>query len=278
MQVSNEEFALFSRYIYQLTGLSLDESKKYLLETRFEALARELGCATISELHLKSVHDPRKIIPHRIIDLITTHETFFFRDHKPFEVLRAKMVKKFIHNPGSYGNPVRSAMSIWSAACSTGQEIYSIAMVARELLREKAIGMVTIMGTDISDECVAKASYGRYSSLEVERGLSPERLRTNFIQDGSGWKVKDELRAMTTFRRLNLIEDFSLLGRFDIIFCRNVAIYFSQEDKKKLFERFAAHMGEESILILGSTETLFGVTGRFLRVEDEYGIYYRLAS
>lgn len=277
MIVDRDEFVQFARYIQCITGIFLDDSKKYLVESRFDCLCNELGCSRINELHMRALQDGKGVIAGRIIDLITTHESFFFRDEQPFEILKELVTKLYISRTGGGGASHLPVIDIWSAGCSTGQEIYSIAIALREILYNAAFTAVRILGTDISDECITKASYGKYTQLEVERGLSPERLERNFKREGTDWKVRDEIRAMVTFKRMNLLEDFSFLRNFDAILCRNVAIYFTLEDRKRLFERMAVHLNKDSVMILGLTETIYGVTNQLCRMENRLGVYYQRA-
>lgn len=278
MNVSDDDFFFFSKYIFDLTGMELDICKKYLFETRFLHLISEYRCKSLKDLYLKSIQDQSKFIPNRIIDAITTHETSFFRDKKPFEIIRQLISDRLEKNLYELPNPISDSLDIWSVACSTGQEVYSVAMTAKETLGRRAGKFISILGTDISDECISKASYGKYTKFEVERGLSPVRIKENFYQSEDSWKIKDELRAMATFKKLNLMDKYYFHKKFDIILCRNVAIYFSLETKKDLFDRLADYMWNNAILILGSTETLIGVTNRYMRMENEIGVYYQLAQ
>jgi len=277
MVVAQDEFVHFARYIQCITGIFLDDSKKYLVESRFDILCSELGCRSINELHMRALQDGKGVIAGRIIDVITTNETFFFRDEEPFLILKELVTRLYLRRTVAGCASHLPVINIWSAGCSTGQEIYSIAIALREILYDAASAAVSILGTDISDECITKASYGKYTQLEVERGLSPERLERNFKRDGTGWKVRDEIRAMVTFKRMNLLDDFSFLRKFDAILCRNVAVYFTPEDRKKLFERMAVHLNKDSVMILGLTETIYGVTNQLCRMENHLGVYYQLS-
>ncbi|MEA2103015.1 MAG: protein-glutamate O-methyltransferase CheR, partial [Thermodesulfobacteriota bacterium] len=204
----------------------------------------------------------------------TTNETLFFRDNSPFEMLQHKVVPDIIDRRESKAGPTK--IRIWSAACSTGQEIYSIAITLKELLPDMKGYRISLLGTDISDAAVAQASYGKYNKFEIERGLSMDKLKKYFTPDGNTWKVKDEIRAMASFKKLNLMEPFSGLGKFDIIFCRNVAIYFSLEDRKKLFNKIADMLEPDGFLIIGSTESLTGISDRFAPQRHIRAIFYQL--
>jgi len=165
---------------------------------------------------------------------------------------------------------------IWSAACSTGQEVYSIAMVLMELLPNLKKYNIKLIGTDISDTAIAQASYGRYNKFEIERGLTQKMLQKYFVPNGGNWRICDEIRAMVAFDKRNILQPFNGMGKVDVVFCRNVAIYFKLEDRKKLFEKIAQIMEPDGYLIIGSTESLTGIcpifeSRRYLRT-----IYYQL--
>jgi chemotaxis protein methyltransferase CheR len=169
-------------------------------------------------------------------------------------------------------------LKIWSSACSTGQEIYSIAIVIKELLGNNGSCQITLTGTDLSDAAVAQASAGLYNKFEIERGLPREKLQRYFTPCGGSWKIKDEIRAMATFRRMNLMQPFVGLGKFDIIFCRNVAIYFSPQDRKKLFHKIADVLEPDGYLLIGSTESLNGICPRFVPKRHLRSVYYQLKA
>ena len=191
----------------------------------------------------------------RIIDEITTNETLFFRDSAPFDLLRFKIIPEIIDRRAKSGQAV-TPIRIWSAACSTGQEIYSIAIVLRELLGDLRGYNVRLLGTDISDQAVARASEAIFSQIEIDRGLTAAARDKSFVAHPKGWKIRDEIRAMVSFRKLNLMDDFSSLGNFDIIFCRNVAIYFNERDRASLFNRIEQRMDGNGYLVIGSMESL----------------------
>jgi chemotaxis protein methyltransferase CheR len=275
--VTAEELEVISKYVYDISGIRLDQSKAYLVETRLGGIAKELGCDSFVELHKKALLDPSKSVKEKIIDAISTNETLFFRDSGPFDLLQHKILPELIDlrsekASGLLPVPIR----IWSAACSTGQEVYSIAIVLKELLPDQKGYNIKLLGTDISDAAIAQASYGQYNKFEIERGLASDKLQKYFSPNGDTWKIKDEMRAMANFKKLNLMLPFGALGKFDIIFCRNVAIYFSQEDRKKLFDRLADMLDDGGALIIGSSESLTGVSTRFEPLRHLRSIFYRL--
>ena len=276
-KITSDELGVLRKYIHDISGILLDQGKDYLIETRLGSLAEELGCASYLELHKKALLDPSKQIKERIIDAISTNETLFFRDTAPFDLLQHKILPELIDlrslkGPGPLPIPIR----IWSAACSTGQEVYSIAIVLKELLPDMSAFNIKLLGTDLSDAAVAQASYGQYTKFEIERGLSSVKLQQYFNGNGDTWKIKDEIRAMVNFQKLNLMMPFGDLGKFDVIFCRNVAIYFSLEDRKKLFDKLADMLDPGGALIIGSSESLTGVCSRFEPLRHLRSVFYRL--
>jgi chemotaxis protein methyltransferase CheR len=277
LKIAPSELKVFATFIQEISGIALDQSKAYLLETRLGGLAQELGCVSFSELYFKAKADPSLKVARKVIDAITTKETMWFRDNSPFELLRHKILPELIDKrflkPTSV---IKKGLKIWSAACSTGQEVYSLAIIIKELLPDWAKYNINILGTDISDEALARASYGQYNQFEIERGLPRDKMEKYFTKNGqSTWKIKDEPRGMATFRRYNLMEPFSSLGTFDLILCRNVAIYFSPEDKVKLFQRIAQSLEPDGYLIIGSTESLLGVTSDFEPQRHLNSIFYQ---
>jgi chemotaxis protein methyltransferase CheR len=255
--ITREEMPVWSRYIEELCGIQLDDSKGYLVETRLGSLLIEAGAANFSELFYKARADSTSRLRGKIIEAITTNETSFFRDSAPFELLRHKLIPELIDRRGPAG--ARIPIRIWSAACSTGQEAYSTAIVLKELLGDLTRYDIRILGTDISNKVVAQASYGEYIRHDLERGLPPETIARHFMGTGDRWKVRDEVRAMATFRTMNLLEPFSFPHLFDIIFCRNVAIYFKEADKSRLFRNLARYLAKDGALIIGSTESISGL-------------------
>lgn len=268
MKITPEELKTLARFIHDKCGIVLDQSKAYLLESRLTPLLEELGCTTFRDLYNKALADRPGGITNKIVDAISTNETSFFRDQKPFEMLKFKVVPDLLDRGGK-------SLNIWSAACSTGQEVYTIAVTLHELLGASISQYrVKILGTDISDSAIVQSSRGIYTDFEIGRGFPKPMLQKYFTRAGGGWRIRDELRAIALFRKINLMENFSSIGKFDIIFCRNVAIYFSLDNRKKLFDKLAAQLSPKGVLIIGSTESLFGVTDRFTRREYHNSTFY----
>ena len=278
-KIKPEEMKFVSFYIHQISGISLEDSKSYLIETRLNGLLDEFGCSSYQELCMMAKSDSSKKIERKIINAITTNETLFFRDETPFELLQYKILpdlvdKKIENSSGLNG----SGIKIWSAACSTGQEVFSIAMVLKEVFKDIDQYTIKLLGTDISDEAIAQASYGQYSTFEVERGLTKEKLTKYFNPNGNTWKIKDEIRAMTSFKKINLMTPFPEVGKFDIIFCRNVAIYFNLEDRKEVFKKISQALEPGGYLIIGSTESLAGICSDFEPKRYLRSVFYQLRS
>ncbi len=261
--LSSTEVDLWSRYVHSVCGVQVDSTKAYLIETRLSELVRETGAASFMDLFNKVKADLTNKLQRKVIDAITTQETSFFRDTSPFELLQHKVLPELIDRRAKTAGVGRIPIRVWSAACSTGQEVYSTAIVLKELLTDLNRYDVRILGTDISDKAVAQASYGRYSNLEMGRGLAPAKMQKYFQSEGQTWKIRDEVRALATFKTMNLLEPFSFPQPFDIVFCRNVAIYFSEQDKTRLFRGIARVLAPDGCLIIGSTESITGLCPEF---------------
>jgi chemotaxis protein methyltransferase CheR len=273
--ITADEFSVLSKYIYSICGVALDSTKTYLVETRLKSMMQKYGCASYLDLHAKAKADRNGNMEKEIVNAITTNETLFFRDATPFEVFKHKILPDLIDARSKSVSGRNIPLRIWSAACSTGQEVYSIAIALREALGNLNNFQISILGTDISDEAVTKASYGKYNKFEIERGLPLQTLNKYFTLQGDGWKIRDEIRAMAVFKKLNLMKPFAGLGKFDIVFCRNVAIYFTPADKKMVFEKIATVLEPDGSLIIGSTESLTGVTGMFEPKRYMRSIFYQ---
>lgn len=273
--ISSEEFNVLAKYIHAICGVALDSTKTYLVETRLKSMMQQHGCASYMDLYSKVKADRSGNMEKEVVNAITTNETLFFRDASPFEVFKHKILPDLI-DARSKANPGRPVpLRIWSAACSTGQEVYSIAIALREALNNLNNFQISILGTDISDEAVTRASYGKYNKFEIERGLPAQTLNRYFTLMGDGWKIKDEIRAMAVFKKFNLMKPFTGMGRFDVVFCRNVAIYFTPGDKKMVFEKIAGVLEPDGALVIGSTESLTGVTEAFEPRRYMRAIFYQ---
>ncbi|MCP3994104.1 MAG: protein-glutamate O-methyltransferase CheR [bacterium] len=271
MQVTQEEIAVIAQLVDELCGVMLDETKGYLIEGRLGDLVERWGSTSFGAFCDEA--RASRLLQNQIIDAITTNETLFFRDASPFEALKHKVIPETIDAKVDSAFPKR--LRIWSAACSTGQEPYSMAMVLADLLPDIGSWDVNILGTDISNAAIKRASLGLYSTHEVRRGMPPEMLAKHFQEEPGGWRVKDTLRYMIAFGRRNLLEPFTGLGPFDVIFCRNVAIYFETDIKRDLFSRLADRLTPDGYLIAGAAESLDLLDPRFVPERHCGAIYYR---
>lgn len=274
-KLSDQEFYAWAKYIYDICSIDLDKSKTYLIETRLKDALKESAAKSFAELLVKVRGDTTRKLRKKVIDAITTNETSFFRDNSPFDLLQHKLVPELIDRrsrPGMNRIPLR----IWSAACSTGQEVYSILIVLKELLNDFNRYDIRILGTDISDQAVAQASLGSYTQHELGRGLNPDKISRYFVAEGDRWKINDELRASASFRTLNLFEPYSFPVPFDIIFCRNVAIYFNEADRIKLFRSLGRVLARDGVLLIGSTESLTGLCPEFVPQRYHRSVFYQL--
>ncbi len=248
-----------ARLAERLCGIVLGESKGYLVQTRLGRLAGEVAGGSYLELCRVAERDAD--VRSRFVDAITTNETLFFRDSAPFEVLRHRVIPMIVDRNAGTGHERR--IRIWSAACATGQEPYSLSMLLHELLPDVHAWDVEILATDISEQALGHASAGLYSRAEVERGLGEDALRRHFVPDGDGFRVMDSVRSLVSFRQLNLLEPFPGLGPFDVVLCRNVAIYFDAEVQRDLFHRLGDTLAEDGFLFVGASESLSRYGPRF---------------
>jgi len=277
--ISEKEIAAFSTYILRISGIYLDKSKGYLLEARLKGLMDACEVTSYSHLLDKIRADSSKKLELKLVDAISTNETFFFRDHVPFDLLRNKIIPDLIDLRRKYNPSGSIPIRIWSAACSTGQEVYSIAITLLETLSGRGAFEIFILGTDISDQAVAKASYGKYSRFEIERGLPEKKRLQYFTQSGDAWCIKDEVRALARFERINLMNPFpASVGPFDIVFCRNVALYFQNHDKINLFKKIAKVISPGGSLIVGGSENLMSIAPDFEAQHYLRGIYFTLKT
>ena len=266
--MSPGDFDLLASILKQRSGLVLTREKVYLLESRLVPLARKRGLASLEALVAQIRGGRDEALLRDVTEAMTTNESFFFRDNKPFEIFQAETLPMLLRTRAQ-----RKSIRIWSAACSTGQEPYSLAMILREEAAKLAGWRIEILATDLSAEVLEKAKVGLYSQFEVQRGLPIKMLMKFFNQTNEMWRIDAAIRAMVRFRELNLLEDLSVLGQFDVIFCRNVLIYFDQDTKRLVLERMAKLMPADGVLYLGGAETVLGVSERFKPVSGQRGVY-----
>jgi chemotaxis protein methyltransferase CheR len=261
------DYEFLRKFLKERSGLDLSADKQYLVESRLLPLARRTGLGGIPDLVLKIKNGDGRLA-NDVVEAMTTNETFFFRDKIPFDHLRDTILPALIQ-----ARAARKSLRIWSAASSTGQEPYSIAMCVREMSAALAGWRIEIIATDLSQEVLEKSRAGIYSQFEVQRGLPIQLLVKYFTQSGDIWQLNADVRAMVQFRQLNLLQDFSHLGTFDVIFCRNVLIYFDQDTKTMIFERMAKGLEADGTLLLGAAESVVGITDAFRPIVDRRGLY-----
>ncbi|WP_375157751.1 CheR family methyltransferase [Bradyrhizobium sp. RDT46] len=261
------EYEYLRKFLKDNSGLDLSADKQYLIESRLLPLARKAGLSGIAELVQKLQGGSRQLITD-VVEAMTTNETFFFRDKVPFDHFRDTIMPEIIKARAG-----KRSVRIWCAAGSTGQEPYSLAMCLKEMGAALTGWRIEIIATDLSQEVLEKAKAGVYSQFEVQRGLPIQMLVKYFKQTGETWQVNPELRAMIQHRQLNLLHDFSQLGTFDVIFCRNVLIYFDQDTKINIFNRLARQIEPDGFLVLGAAETVVGLTDTFRPIADRRGLY-----
>ena len=265
--MNSPDYEYLRKLLKERSGLDLSADKQYLLESRLLPLARKAGLSGIPELVQKLQGGSSALIT-SVVEAMTTNETFFFRDKVPFDHFRDTIMPEVLKARAG-----RRSVRIWCAAGSTGQEPYSLAMTLKEMGAALTGWRVEIIATDLSQEVLEKAKAGVYSQFEVQRGLPIQHLVKYFKPNGETWQINPELRAMIQHRQLNLLQDFSHLGTFDVIFCRNVLIYFDQETKINIFNRLARQIEPDGFLVLGAAETVVGLTDTFRPIADRRGLY-----
>ncbi len=266
--MKTENLQHFCAVVKKESGLILSEEKGYLLESRLMPVARKWKVPDLDGLAEQSRRPGSEEMVRDIVDAMTTNESFFFRDTKPFDQFRDFVLPKLLEARAD-----RKHIRIWCAACSSGQEPYSLAMILKEAGTRLSGWRVDIVATDISREVLARAKAGLYSQFEVQRGLPITLLVKYFKQDGDKWRIDPGLRAMVTFQEFNLLDDPRSLGRFDIVFCRNVLIYFDAPTKTAVLDRVANILAPDGFLYLGGAETVLGMSDKFVSIKGQRGIY-----
>jgi chemotaxis protein methyltransferase CheR len=255
--------------VRQQSAIELDAAKAYLIEARLGPVAKKHGYPNTSELIRNMQAVPKRELQAQVVEALTTNETSFYRDIHPFDALRGTIIPQILRTRSA-----QRTLNIWSAACSTGQEAYSIAMLLRDHFPELNSWKVSILGTDLSEEVLAKARAGRFSQIEMNRGLPATLLAKHFRRDGLNWELAPEIRSMATFSKLNLIERWPQLPQMDVVFLRNVLIYFSPATKKMILEKIRAVMAPHAVLFLGAAETTMNLDAEFVRVQVGNQVFY----
>ncbi|RTR39317.1 protein-glutamate O-methyltransferase CheR [Shewanella canadensis] len=269
--LAENEYTQFRLFLEQHSGIVLGDNKQYLVRSRLAPLMGKYNLPSLSEVVKHSMKPSERQLRASVIDAMTTNETLWFRDRYPFELLSNTLLPEY----SRLGRPLK----IWSAACSSGQEPYSLGMTILEYQQKKPgtlPGSASILATDLSPSMLERCKNAEYDNLALGRGLSEERKRQFFSATDAGTMVvKDNVKKFVNFRAHNLLESYTLLGKFDIIFCRNVLIYFAPEAKAKILRQFAAALNPKGILFLGASESIAGLTEEYDMVRCNPGIYYQ---
>jgi len=268
-----DDVRFLAELLRRRSGLALTPDKRYLLESRLAPVARRLELADVAALVRRLRAGEEADVVAQVVDAMTTNESFFFRDGRPFEQFARHMLPALIAARRS-----TRRLAIWSAAAATGQEPYSLALCLEDRAEELRGWQVEILATDLSPTALARARAGRYSQFEVQRGLSVQRLVQGFTQERDGWVVKPELKRWIRFAPLNLLDLAPGFGRFDVIFCRNVLIYFDRATKRRVVETMAQMLPPDGFFVLGGTETVLGVTERFAQMPYQRGVFRPVAT
>ncbi|AIR90050.1 protein-glutamate O-methyltransferase CheR [Pseudomonas cremoricolorata] len=273
MSTATSDFEQFRVFLEKACGILLGDNKQYLVSSRLNKLMEQQGIKSLGELVQRIQTQPRGGLREQVVDAMTTNETLWFRDNYPFEVMKNRVIPEFIkNNPGQ-------RLRIWSAACSSGQEPYSLSMTLDEFERSN-LGQLKmgaqIVATDLSGLMLNNCRTGEYDSLAIARGLSPERLQRYFDSKGAGrYAVKPAIRSRVEFRAFNLLDSYAALGKFDVVFCRNVLIYFSAQVKKDILMRIHGTLKPGGYLFLGASEALNGLPDHYQMVQCSPGIIYQ---
>ncbi|HLN26009.1 MAG TPA: protein-glutamate O-methyltransferase [Patescibacteria group bacterium] len=262
-----DDFDFVAKLLKERSGLIITPDKAYLLESRLMPLARQRNLKGLEDIVVK-MRGRDEQLARDVTEAMTTNESFFFRDTKPFDQFRDVVLPQVMA-----ARAAKKSIRIWSAACSSGQEAYTLSMLLKEASAKLAGWRIEIQATDISMEMLEKAKAGLYSQFEVQRGLPIQMLVKYFQKKDESWQIDSGLRAMVQFREFNLLHDLRGLGQFDIVFCRNVLIYFDQPTKTRVLEAISKQMPDDGILYLGGAETVLGISDRFKPMPNQRGIY-----
>jgi len=269
-ELDQQHYVSFSYFLERACGIVLGDNKQYLVRSRLSPLIKLFSCESINS-YIDSVIKGNRQHQAAAVEAMTTNETLWFRDDYPFKLLENPILSQF--------SKKTSAFRIWSAACSSGQEAYSIAMTILNFKKHQSNSFragIEIVGTDISQEMVQRCQSAEYDQLAISRGL-PEQFKVDFFEPAAEvgkLRLKSQVKALTNFKPINLLDSYSSLGKFDIVFCRNVLIYFSHDVKKQILQKIAACLQPDGILFLGASESLSGLTDSFIMVRCNPGLYY----
>ncbi len=266
--MNDSDFEIFRDYLKKSSGLILTPDKVYLLESRLLPVAKESGINDLSEMAAKIRMGSDRPLLKKITEAMATHESSFMRDGKPYDRFKKILLPQIMEN-----NAATKTIRIWSAACSSGQEPYSLSMLLKEEGAKLAGWKIDIYATDISDHILDKARQAVFSQFEMQRGLPIQYLVKYFNQEGEQWRLKPEIREMVRFDNLNLLTDISRVGKFDIVFCRNVLIYFDVPTKGEVLARIRGVTDNKGFLMLGGAETVMGISDKWKPMQGHNGVY-----
>jgi chemotaxis protein methyltransferase CheR len=266
--LSTAAFETFATLLKNKSGLVIGTDKLYLLETRLAPILKREQLRDLAALAGRLRTPGNDALVRQVVEAMTTNESFFFRDDKPFQHLRNQALPRLLAS-----RPAGAPLRIWSAASSSGQEAYSVAMIMSDCQQSLGNRRIEIIGTDLARDQVGRARDGLYTQFEVQRGLPVQMLMRHFRKEDSGWRVSEAIRGMVQFREWNLLGDLRALGQFDVVFCRNVLIYFDQPTKARVLDAIAQQMPGDGLLYLGGAETVLGITSRFAPLATERGVY-----
>ncbi|MBF0103597.1 MAG: protein-glutamate O-methyltransferase CheR [Desulfobacterales bacterium] len=279
IQATNQEFQLFREFIEEKSGIFLGDNKKYLIENRLSPIVQKNSCRSYLELYLKlkKVNDSNPLMID-VVEAMTTNETLWFRDQYPFRILSETILPAYMREIQS---GKRKKVSIWSSGCSTGQEPYSIAMTVMDYYQRKGLAnqckeQLSILATDLSESIIGQAKQGQYNHFTMQRGMPSTFYQKYFTQRQNMWVLNQEIKELVTFKMFNLQASLEGLGVFDVIFLRNVIIYFSDSFKRDLFNRLSKILTNEGYLFLGTGETVTGYTEKYNIIDNRTAVYYQL--
>lgn len=268
MTLNIETFNTLKDFLFKNSGLTLSQDKTYLLESRLGPVISRNDFGNMDELAIKLKTGANSNLEKEVVEAMTTNETSFFRDQKPFTLFEQHVLPYFLEK-----NKATRKLRIWCAACSSGQEPYTLVMLMKEMGAKLAGWNIEILGTDIDETIIDQARKGEYSQFEVQRGLPINLLMKYFVKEGDVWKISKDITSQVTYKKFNLLDSFMTLGKFDIIFCRNVLIYFERETKSKIFTKFETALNPDGFLFLGGAETVLGITDKFKPYKERGSAY-----
>ena len=285
MVMTQDDYRSITAYVFDICGIVLGDDKQYLVEQRLTPVLGELGCCSFAELGKKLSSGAATFLTReKILNAMTTNETSFFRDEHPYVAFRDKIMSDMMERVRQRKERAWQRrgpkVSMWSAAASTGQEPYSMAMIISDVVNMKGMGLVAmedfgILGTDISSKVLSKAMEGRYGPLEVARGLTPDMRSKHFLKDGDHFVINDKIRKIVEFKAFNIQDPFTQIGGFDVIFCRNILIYFTDDAKRKILAQFYQILAPGGYLILGSAENMYNLNDDFIAERHGATTVYR---